>query len=132
MGQWTKLEIWILTNCSRNTIRVNQITHYWHSEIAIGERFYPMKHHHHFVLDSIAVSVFVPRIRDKQVCLFCPPDEVGVHPELSDIEIVGENLKLLGEIAAVGQIAATHRYNMRLSRHGHLQNKLSLSEKKKF
>ena len=122
MGQWTKLEIWISTNCSRNTIRVNQITHCWHSEIGIGESFSPMKHH--FVLDSIAVSVFV--------LLFCPPDEVGVHPELSDIEIVGEKLKLLGEIAAVGQIAATHRYNMRLSRHGHLQNKLSLSEKKKF
>ena len=89
-----------------------------------------MKHHHHFVLYSIAISVFLLRIREDQVCLFSPPDEVGVHPELSDIEIVGEKLKLLGEIAAVGEIAATHRYNMRLSRHGHLQNKLSLSEKK--
>ena len=53
----------------------------------------------------------------------CPPDEVGVHPELSDIEIVGEKLDLLAQIAA-----PTHRYNMRTPRHRHLQNKLSLKE----
>ena len=60
------------------------------------------------------------------------PDEVGVHPELSDVEIVGEKLKLLGQIAAISQIVPTHNYNMRSSLHGHLQNKLTLSDQKKF
>ena len=41
-----------------------------------------------------------------------PPDEIGVPPQLSDVE--RDQLNLLGHIA-------THRYNMSASCCGHLQ-----------